>query len=208
MSANLTPAISRRALIAAVAAAPIIAIPAARAEQSEQLGADRSIWTARLAEWREAERAADEFYRDHMDAVLEAQPPNPLWKPYRSGTSITTGEPLWAEFRNSDFDEPDGGYLRGTRVYAQAEADYRAWRQQFEEFKAATDYDAKCARDDALGKAEGDAFDRLVRTPAPDTAALLEKLSILILEEGEMRRECPDVLLLLRADAERLRFAK
>lgn len=190
--------VGRRALLGALAVAPIATLPAVTIAAT----VDTTRWDQAVAEYEAAKAKADHFYRTKLAPLESHEPRSKAYEFYQVGTD-RNGVPVMHRFTRAELLNTDSLYVR-TKGWQQARAEMLAYDTTYAAFDARTGYARINAESDRLEVATGAALRTLLLTPAPHSAALCRKLRLLTDAEDEFLYDTGPVVRAIRADAERL----
>lgn len=189
--------VGRRALLGALAVAPIATLPAV----TMAVTVDTTCWDRAVAAYEAAKARADHFHRMQLAPLEPHVPRSKAYDPYQVGTD-KSGSPVMCSFTRAELLNEDSLYVR-TKGWQQARAEMIAYDTAYAAFDDRTGYSRINDECDRLDIAASDALRALLLTPAPHTAALCRKLMLLTDAEGEFLYDTGPFILAIRADAAR-----
>lgn len=189
--------VRRRALLGALAVAPIATLPAV----SSATTPSAASWDRALANYEAAKAKADRFYRTMLAPLEPHVPSSKAYQSYQVGTD-RAGLPVMHRFNRAELLNSESLYVR-TKGWRQARAEMQAYDLAYAEFDARTGYTRIDEENDRLSVAADAALRTLLVTPAPHTAALCRKLTLLT-DDDEFLYDTGPIVKVIRADAERL----
>ncbi|KQM41223.1 hypothetical protein [Sphingomonas sp. Leaf10] len=190
--------VARRALLGAIAVAPIATLPAVAAGATP----DTAHWDRVLMHYEITKQKAERFYRATLAPLERHVPSSKAYEYYQVGTD-KAGLPVLHRFTRAELLNTESVY-RQTKGWKQARAEMQAYDQAYAEFDRRTGYSRIDQENDQLDIAADAALRTLLETPAPHMAALCLKLRLLTDGLDEFLYDTGPVVKAIRSDAERL----